>query len=52
MEVRDIITDYLVSNIQNVKKILGKYSGTKLKDLIYEIFEKEVKEKRMEDTIL
>lgn len=41
----------LVNDIKEVKKVLGKFSGTKLKNLVYELFDDEVSKKRLKDII-
>lgn len=41
----------LVQHMRVVKQVAGKYQGTKLKDLIYEVFGKEVVDRKMGEAI-
>ena len=41
----------LVKDMKNVKKVLGSYSGNKLKELVYEVFGDEVTIKKLKDSI-
>lgn len=43
--------DSLVEHMQQVKKILGRKSGTRLKNLVYELFEKEIGERSLGEVI-
>ena len=41
----------IIEHMKNVKKTVGKKSGSQLKNLIYEVFEKEVKDRKLGDSI-
>uniref|UniRef100_UPI004047A929 hypothetical protein n=1 Tax=Roseivirga sp. TaxID=1964215 RepID=UPI004047A929 len=41
----------LISSMKEVKKVLGKMNGSKIKDLVYELFTEEVGEKKLKETI-
>lgn len=41
----------LIHHMHEVKRVVGKYQGTKLKDVIYEVFGKEVVNRKMGETI-
>ena len=41
----------LVSQMKAVKKVLGRKSGTQLKNLIYEVFDAEVKQRKLGEVI-
>jgi hypothetical protein len=41
----------LVQHMKGVKKVLGRKTGTQLKDLIYEIFDAEVKQRKLGEII-
>ncbi|MHB1141660.1 MAG: hypothetical protein ACYC1T_07880 [Sulfuricaulis sp.] len=41
----------LVSHMKAVKKIFGRKTGTQLKNLVYEIFDAEVKQRKLGDVI-
>lgn len=41
----------LVDKIKKVKELFGGMNGTKLKELVYELFDEEVKQKKMDEII-
>jgi hypothetical protein len=41
----------LITNITNVQKLLSKFTGTQLKSLVYNLFEKEVSLKKLGEKI-
>jgi hypothetical protein len=41
----------LVEKIKRVKEVFGSMNGTKLKELIYELFDEEVKQKNLDEMI-
>ena len=43
--------DSLVGHMKQVKKVLGGKSGTRLKDLIYELFDAEVGQRALGEVI-
>jgi len=43
--------DELINDIKEVKKVLGNFTGTKLKNLVYELFDEEVSKKSLQDII-
>ena len=43
--------DRLVAHMKQVKKVLGSKSGTRLKDLVYELFKREVGERSLGEVI-
>jgi hypothetical protein len=42
---------HLIEQMKAVKKLLGRKNGTQLKNLVYEIFDKEVKQRRLGELI-
>lgn len=49
--IKDIDFKSLVDNIQDVNLLLSSYTGSKLKALIYEVFEEEVSGKNLNEII-
>jgi len=43
--------DELIFNISKVNDIFGSYSGTKLKEMVYDLFDEEVAQKKLGDLI-
>lgn len=41
----------LVEKTKRVKEIFGSMNGTKLKELIYELFDEEIKQKKLDEVI-
>lgn len=41
----------LIEQMKSVKKLLGRKTGTQLKNIVYEIFDKEVKQRRLGEQI-
>lgn len=43
--------DALIQQMSNVKNVLGKYSGSRLKELIYELFDKQIRTLSLDEVI-
>jgi hypothetical protein len=41
----------LVEKVKKVKEVFGSMNGTKLKELVYELFDEEVKQKKLDEII-